>query len=141
MTNLEPQERPSMSDNDLHAFYERYFADVNAHRFDRMDEFINDEVTLNSEPASRDILVAVQRADVEAVPDLHWELKELAFDGDRIAARLINTGTPVTEWLGVAPTGASFEIVEFAIYQVRDGRFVHMSALHDAATMRQQLTA
>lgn len=44
------------------------------------------------------------------------------------------------EWLGVAPTGASFEIVEYAIYQVRDGRFVHMTALHDAAEMRRQLT-
>jgi predicted ester cyclase len=130
-----------VSDIDLRDFYHRYIADLNAHRFDRMDQFINDEVTLNSEPASRDVLLAVQKADVDAVPDLHWELQELAFDGDRIAARLVNTGTPAKEWLGVAPTGASFEIVEFAIYQVRDGRFVHMSALHDAETMKRQLGA
>ena len=139
--NIEPQGMVLMSDIDLRAFYERYIAEINAHRFDRMDEFISDEVTLNSEPASREVLLAVQRADVAAVPDLHWKLTELALDGDRIAARLINTGTPVKEWLGVAPTGASFEIVELAIYQVRDGRFVHMSALHDAATLRQQLAA
>jgi predicted ester cyclase len=130
-----------MSDIDLRAFYHRYIADLNAHRFDRMDQFINDEVTLNSEPASRDVLLAVQKADVDAVPDLHWKLQELAFDGDRIAARLINTGTPAKEWLGVTPTGSSFEIVEFAIYQVRDGRFVHMSALHDAETLKRQLGA
>jgi predicted ester cyclase len=130
-----------VSDIDLRDFYHRYIADLNAHRFDRMDQFINDEVTLNSEPASRDVLLAVQKADVDAVPDLHWELQELAFAGDRIAARLVNTGTPAKEWLGVAPTGASFEIVEFAIYQVRDGRFVHMSALHDAETMKRQLGA
>jgi len=128
-----------MSDNDLREFYLRYIEELNAHSFDRMDEFINDRTTLNGEPATREDLLAVQRADVDAVPDLHWELKELLFDGDRLAARLVNTGTPVKEWLGVAPTGASFEIVEFAVYQVRDGRFVHMTALHDAADLLRQL--
>ncbi|MGX1274377.1 hypothetical protein [Streptomyces phaeoluteigriseus] len=44
------------------------------------------------------------------------------------------------EWLGAAPTGASFEIVEYAIHQVRDGRFVHMTALHDAGELLRQPT-
>ncbi|MET8694479.1 ester cyclase [Streptomyces bauhiniae] len=124
----------------LRAFYERYLKALNAHEFDGMGEFIADRTTLNGEPATRDDLLAVQRHDVDAVPDLHWELQELLFDGDRLAARLVNTGTPVKEWLGVEPTGASFEIVEYAIYQVRDGRFAHMAALHDAAELRRQLT-
>jgi predicted ester cyclase len=128
-----------MSDSDLREFYLRYIAELNAHRFDQMDEFIDDRTTLNGEPASRDDLIAVQKADVAAVPDLHWELQELLFDGDRLAARLVNTGTPVKEWLGVEPTGASFKITEYAIYQVRNGRFVHMTALHDAGEMRRQL--
>ena len=130
-----------MSDNELRAFYLRYLDSLNAHKFDGMDEFIDDRTTLNAEPATRDDLIAVQKHDVDAVPDLHWELKELLFDGDRLAARLVNTGTPAKEWLGVAPTGASFEIVEYAIYQVRDGRFVHMTALHDAGELSRQLTA
>jgi predicted ester cyclase len=57
-----------------------------------------------------------------------------------MSRRVINTGTPVKEWLGVPPSGA-FEIVEYAIYQVRDGRFVQMTALHDSAELRRQLTA
>jgi predicted ester cyclase len=130
-----------MSGSDLRGFYLRYLQDLNAHEFDRMDEFISDRTTLNGEPATRDDLIAVQKADVDAVPDLHWELEELLFDGDRLAARLTNTGTPVKEWLGVAPTGASFEIVEYAIYQIRNGRFVHMTALHDARELLRQLTA
>jgi predicted ester cyclase len=128
-----------MSDSDLREFYLRYIAELNAHRFDQMGEFIDDRTTLNGEPATRDDLIAVQKADVAAVPDLHWELQELLFDGDRLAARLVNTGTPVKEWLGVEPTGASFKITEYAIYQVRNGRFVHMTALHDAGEMRRQL--
>jgi predicted ester cyclase len=128
-----------MSDSDLREFYLRYIAELNAHRFDQMGEFIDDRTTLNGEPATRDDLIAVQKADVAAVPDLHWELQELLFDGDRLAARLVNTGTPVKEWLGVEPTGASFKITEYAIYQVRNGRFVHMTALHDAGEVRRQL--
>ncbi|MFE9888442.1 ester cyclase [Streptomyces scopuliridis] len=129
-----------MSDSDLRTFYLRYIEELNAHNFDGMDEFINDRTTLNGEPATRDDLIAVQKRDVDAVPDLHWELKELLFDGDRVAARLVNTGTPAKEWLGVTPTGASFEIAEYAIYQVRNGRFVHMTALHDAGELLRQLT-
>jgi predicted ester cyclase len=52
----------------------------------------------------------------------------------------VNTGTPEKEWLGVPPTGRSFEIVEYAIYRVRDGRFVEMTNLHDSADVLRQLT-
>ncbi len=130
-----------MSDFNIRDWYDEYVAELNAHRFDAMDKYIADEVTLNGEPASRDILLAVQRADVEAVPDLHWEVKEWLLDGNRIAIRAINTGTPAKEWLGVQPTGRSFEIVEYAIYEVRDGRFVHMTALHDASELHRQLSS
>ena len=128
-----------MPDINLREFYERYIAALNARDFDVMGEFIQDEVTLNGEPGSRNDVLAVQKADVAAVPDLHWELQNLIIDGDRLAAQLINTGTPVKEWLGTTPTGASFEIVEYAIYQVRDGKFVHMAALHDAEALQRQL--
>ncbi|MFI9488478.1 ester cyclase [Promicromonospora sp. NPDC052451] len=57
-----------------------------------------------------------------------------------IGARLTNTGTPVKEWLGVTPTGASFEITEYALYRVHDGRFVNMTNLQDTDTAREQLS-
>ncbi|WP_431882561.1 ester cyclase [Micromonospora gifhornensis] len=126
---------------DLRTWYLRYVAALNAHEFDGMDEFINDQVLLNGRMGTRDDVLTVQRQDIDAVPDLHWEVKELLFDRNRIAVRAINTGTPVKEWLGVAPSGASFEIVEYAIYEVRDGRFVQMTALHDSAELLRQLTA
>jgi predicted ester cyclase len=130
-----------MTENDLRSWYLRYIATLNAHEFVGMDEFIDDQVLLNGEPGTRDDVVTVQKQDIEAVPDLHWEVEEMLFDRDRIAVRVINTGTPAKEWLGVSPSGASFEIVEYAIYQVRNGRFVQMTALHDSAEMLRQLTA
>jgi predicted ester cyclase len=130
----------TMNGNTLHEWYLRYVAALNAHEFDGMDEFIHDSVRLNGEMGTRDDVLTVQRRDVDAVPDLHWELDEVLFDGDRIAIRATNTGTPTKEWLGVPPTGASFRIVEHAIYEVQDGRFVQMTALHDSAELLRQLT-
>ncbi|OOC55082.1 MULTISPECIES: ester cyclase [Nocardiopsis] len=128
-----------MAGFDIHEFYRRYVEKLNAHKFDDMDEFIRDEVVLNGEPSTRNDVIAVLKADIDAVPDFRWEVREFLVDGDRAAVRAINTGTPVKEWLGVAPTGAAFEIVEYAIYRVRDGRFAQMTALHDASTLQRQL--
>lgn len=130
-----------MTESDLRDWYMRYAEALNAHEFDRMDEFINDEVLLSGRPGTRDDVVTVLKGIVDAVPDIRWEVDELLFDRDGIAVRAINTGTPVKEWLGVPASGASFKIIEYAIYRVRDGRFVQMSNLHDSAEMLRQLTA
>ncbi|GGJ58644.1 ester cyclase [Streptomyces brasiliensis] len=130
-----------MTDPALKEWYLRYVAALNAHKLDGLDEFIADDVVLNGDPGTRDDVVAVLNHEIDAVPDLHWEVKELLFDRDRIAVRATNTGTPVKEWLGVPPSGASFEIVEYAIYRVSDGRFVQMTSLHDSADMLRQLAA
>ncbi|GAA3887811.1 ester cyclase [Streptomyces lannensis] len=130
-----------MTQSDLRDWYMRYVDALNAHEFDRMHEFINDEVLLGDQSGTRDDVVAVLKGIVDAVPDIRWEVDELLFDRDGIAVRATNTGTPVKEWLGVPPSGASFKIVEYAIYKVRDRRFVQMTNLHDSAEMLRQLTA
>jgi len=130
-----------MTADGLRDWYMRYIAALNAHQLDGMDEFIADEVLLGGEPGTRDAVVTVLKGIVDAVPDIHWQVEELLFDRDGIAVRLTNTGTPAKEWLGVPPSGASFKIVEYAIYKVRDGRFVQMTNLHDSAEMIRQLAA
>jgi predicted ester cyclase len=135
------RETISMVRNDLRSWYLRYIAALDTHEIDRMDEFIAYEVLLNGEPGTRDDVVADMRRIIDAVPDFHWEVQELLVDRDRIAARVRNTGTPVKEWLGVAATGASFEVIEYAIYKVRNGRFIHMTNVHDSAEIHCQLTA
>ena len=104
-----------------------------------MDQFIHDEVTLNGKPARRDDILAVLRDEVGSVPNLRWVLTNLIIDGDRLGAQLVNTGTPAKQFVGVQPTGASFEVVEYAVYQVRQGRFEHMAAIHDAEEVKRQL--
>ncbi|GAA0985903.1 hypothetical protein GCM10009555_062190 [Acrocarpospora macrocephala] len=129
-----------MSDSALDNFYQRYIEVLNRHEFDRMVDFVEDHVTLNSMPSTRDEIIAVLSGITDAVPDFQWTTQEVVIDGNRLAARLINTGTPIKEWLGAKPNGNSFRIVEFAVYEVREGRFVHLSSVHDAESLHRQLT-
>jgi len=130
-----------MANPNLRDFYDRYIAALNARDFDVMDQFIHDDVTLNGKAATRRDIIAVQRDEAASVPDLHWVLTNLIIDGDRLGAQLVNTGTPTRKFVGVDPTGSSFEVVEYAVYQVVDGRFKHMAAIHDAEAVERQLGA
>ncbi|WNG87378.1 ester cyclase [Mycobacterium sp. ITM-2016-00317] len=130
-----------MSDTDLRDFYRRYVAAANTRDFDRMDEFIGDEPAYYGEVRTREATVESLKAIIDAVPDFHWEVTDLLIMGNRLAARLINTGTPVKEWLGVTPTGRSFEITEYAVYEIQDGRFAYMSNVHDVEELERQLAA
>ena len=130
-----------MDERDLREWYMRYIDALNSHDMSGMDTFIGDELMAGGDLVKRDDIVAVLEGIVDAVPDIRWQVEEMLVDRDGVAVRLINTGTPVTEWLGVAPSGKSFEIVEYAIYKVRDGRFVQMTNLHDSAEMVRQLSA
>ncbi|MNL72803.1 SnoaL-like polyketide cyclase [compost metagenome] len=62
-------------------------------------------------------------------------------EDDRIAARLQDTGTPAKPFLGHAPTGVSLNVMEYGSYRVRDGYFVDMWFLIDAAAVGDQLRA
>lgn len=130
-----------MTPDELRDFYRRYIELANNRDFDRMAEFAHDEVIMNGTPVSRDDMVAEFRRHTDAVPDLSWEVQELLVDGTHVAARLVDTGTPVAEWNGLAPTGATVTFAETAFYEVVDGRFKHMWYLMDGVALQAQLTA
>ncbi|KAF2654030.1 NTF2-like protein [Lophiostoma macrostomum CBS 122681] len=124
---------------ELRDFYHRYVAAANNRDFDTISSLVNDEVTVNDVPHKREDVVAALKGIADVTPDFTWHIEDLITTGDRIAARLRDTGTPTKEIFGEEPTGASIEITEFAAYRVRDGRFVEMWFLMDVASAVQQL--
>ena len=72
-----------MNTDDLRDFYRRYIALLNARDFERLGEFVHDEVTQNGAPATRDDMAAALREHTQAIPDLVWEVQELVIEGDR----------------------------------------------------------
>ena len=106
-----------------------------------MRELLHDEVYLGTTPVPRDAIITEFRKHTDAVPDIHWEVQDIVIDGGRIAVRALDTGTPVTEWNGLAPSGQSVAIAETAFYEVVDGRFKRMWYLMDVDSLRTQLAA
>lgn len=94
-----------MTAEELRGFQRRYVEVANNRDYDRMDELTHDELIIDGTPAARDDVVAALRRHTDAVPDLAWEIQDLLVDGDRVSARLTDTGTQVAEWHGLAPTG------------------------------------
>ncbi|WP_052852871.1 ester cyclase [Streptomyces avicenniae] len=130
-----------MPGTDLHAFFGNYIDALNTHEFHRMTEFIHDELVMNGRAVTRDEVIAELEGHGDAVPDFTWRVQDLAVEGDRVAARLFNRGTPAKEWFGLAPTGATVEYGEYAFHKVRDGRFYEMNYLIDVEAVRSQLAA
>lgn len=125
----------------LRDLFERYIAALNSHDFEHLSEFMHDDMIVNGQPMTREQMVTVLEGHVEAVPDLIWRPQDLAIDGDRVAARFFNKGTPVKEWLGSPPSGATVEYVEHVFHKIRDGRFIEQNFLLDALAIQQQLNA
>jgi predicted ester cyclase len=130
-----------MSRNDLEAFFMRYIAVLNTHEMDRMTEFIHPELTQHGETITRDEVIASLKRHVAAVPDFKWRVVDLAIEGDTVAARLFNIGTPTGTWLGLEATGATVEYGEFAFHKVRDGKFYEQNYAMDVLAIQQQLTS
>ena len=127
------------SPHDVREFYLRYVDLANARDFHRLVEFVHDEVTQNGVPSTRDEMAASLRAHTQAIPDLVWEIQDLVIEGNRIAARLRDTGTPQKEWLGLTPNGVTVTFDECAFYTLRDGRFDHTWYMMDADAVCRQL--
>ena len=65
---------------------------------------------------------------------------ELIAEGDKVVGRFSCSATHLGAWLGHAATGRRFERVdEVAIFQLRDGRIVHVWSLEDNLGRLQQL--
>lgn len=105
---------------ELEAFYRRYIARCNAHRFDELGEFVAADVNGPAEGLQRyvDGLWDV----VRAFPDYRWDPQEVLVDGERLAVRLRAGGTHRGAFRGVEPTGRRVSTQELVMYHVEGGR-------------------
>jgi steroid delta-isomerase-like uncharacterized protein len=128
-----------MTDDELAAFYRRYNACCNAHRFDDLAEFVARDVVVNGTDRGLDAYADGLRAVIRAFGDYRWELRHLVVDEPWIAAHFTDTGTHGGSFLGVPATGRSVSTQEFAFYRVRDGRIAEVWVTADDLHLLQQL--
>jgi predicted ester cyclase len=104
-----------MTDHELAAFYRRYNACCNEHRFEDLAEFVAPDVAIDGTERGLDAYAAELRAVVRAFPDYRWELRRLVIEAPWIAAHLTDTGTHRESFRGVQATGRSVAVPGFAV--------------------------
>jgi predicted ester cyclase len=95
-----------------------------------------DAPTLPPGPAGTKMIAGMFRT---AFPDLKVEVLEMMASGDRVAARLRETGTHKGDLMGIAPTGKSVDFGEMAILRIANGKIAESWYQPDMPTLMQQL--
>jgi steroid delta-isomerase-like uncharacterized protein len=127
--------------DELAELYSSYLEACNQHDFDRMSTFYGPKINVNDAPMDPGD-VAVQFAPIfSAFPDWHWEVRNLAIDGDLISLHFSVTGTHRGGFQGISATGRRVAISEFTIYRVEDGKFADVWDLADMDGVLRQINS
>ncbi|WP_322410590.1 ester cyclase [Microbacterium invictum] len=129
-----------MSEFDIREFYDRYVDAINAHAWDTIGDFMADTVLYHGQTVTRGAGVGNFRTITDAMPDYRVEVRATVYSGDTVGTYSVTRGTPVTDWLGLAPNGKLIEIEEVTVYKIENGRFTQMSNVWDIDALRDQLT-
>ena len=75
-----------------------------------------------------------------AFPDQHWEIEDLIAEGDTVVMRSTHSGTHTGPFMGMPPTGRTFQGVGHAyFFELRDGRVATYRAIRDDASFLRQI--
>ena len=130
----------SPADQELADRYRRYNALCNAHDFGGLGEFVAEDIRVNDEPTGLAAYAAGLTEVVAAFPDYHWRIRHLVVNGPLVAAHFTDTGTHSgAPFLGVAATGRSVQIDEFAVYAWRGGLITEVWVASDRLAALDQL--
>ena len=105
----------------------------NAGRTDRLPEFF--AAGMQAEAAGLHQLLTA------AFPDLRVEIVDLIAEEDKVAARLLFSGTHQGPFRDFAPTGRPVSFGAIRIYQLADGKVTGSWAYQDSLGLVQQLRA
>lgn len=119
-------------------FIERVFVAADP---DAVDELVSDDFTPHTWPGvgpGREPLKAAQQRLRAGLTDPRMTIDDIIAEDDRVAVRLTASATQTGEFMGMPPSGRSYEIAEIHIFRLRDGRIVeHWHEANSMGLMRQ----
>ncbi|KAM0245550.1 hypothetical protein ACHAP5_005357 [Fusarium lateritium] len=133
------QSSQSSRTEEYRALYGKYLEHCNAHNFEGMRTFYKNPLNVDGKPLEPDAVTAQFEPLVAAFPDWQWDLKHLTIEGDYLSLHFKITGTHKGEFRGYKPTGRKFEITEFTLYHVVDGKFADVWDLMDFDSLINQI--
>jgi predicted ester cyclase len=114
---------------------------VYGHRPELWDEIMDEQFDLHHP------VVGPGRSNYEAAceilwagfPDLRVEIHDVVAEADRVAVRYTERGTHLGDFMGIPPTGKSYEKHGFTLYRVANGRLAEAWFQEDDLGFHQQL--
>ena len=134
-----------MSDPEANkALVRRFFDEAwNQGRVEILDEILTPDYTSHNKleievlgPEGLRTAILDQR---RAFPDLTTTIEDLIAEGDRVAVRAVDRGTFDGPFLGMEPTGRTFEITWIDFFRIEDGRLAEAWLELDVGDFRRQL--
>ncbi len=126
----------------LRRFYEEVIGEG---KLDLIDELIAPDFVEHEEfpdlPPGREGVKQVFAMFLEAFPDLHFHIKDLVAEGDKVVARVTMHGTHEGSFMGIAPTGKEIFVQAIDILRFADGKAIEHWGVTDQMSMMQQLGA
>ena len=109
-----------------------------------IDEFVSPRFVDHSAPPGmgkdREAFKTFMGMYMSAFPDMEVKIDALMSEADFLTARVRSRGTHKGDFMGIAPTGKEFEIMEIHIVRLADGKMVEHWGLEDNLGMLTQLS-
>ena len=136
-----------MSTDDLaanKALVTRFIAEVfEATRPEAVDELVSDDFTSHSFPSptgdAKADLKAAAAGMAKTLSEVRFTVHQVIAEGDLVVARLTASATPAAEFMGIAPSGRSYEISEIHIFRVNGGKVAEHWHEFDSSKLISQL--
>ena len=121
---------------------ERWLAAGDSGDVDAFADLLHDDVVVHA-PAglstdSREAEKQVWREAVAAMPDLHHAVQEVLVVGDTEMARVVVSGSIVSDFGGVRGTGRAFTMDQAVVCHLRDGKVAEAWEIADVASLVEQ---
>ena len=116
---------------------------INQGRLERANDLVKEDFVeldpLPGQEQGREGLKAILRVLHSAFPDMHWVVKEMVAEAEKVVTRFVWTGTHRGVFLSIPATGRSVEVKGVVIDRLEDGKMADSRILMDTMGLMQQL--
>ena len=113
-------------------------------RAESVEELLSDDFTPHrwgsTGAGKAELIAAIERVSA-GLADASMTIEDVIAEGDRVAVRLTSRATQVGPFMGLPPSGKSYEIGEIHIFRILDGKVVEHWHQADFLGMMRQLGA
>lgn len=128
-----------MIKTDLSDVYRDYIACLNTQDWEKLGQFVDDEVIHNGRRLGLSGYREMLETDFAEIPDLSFNVRMLISDPPYIASRLDFDCSPKGTFLGLPVSGRRVSFAENVIYEFRNKKIVQVWSVIDKAAIEAQL--